>query len=58
MVLLIIILILALIAGGVGLAVHALIWLFWIGLIVLVIGLIWGFVGKVFTSGRNTGSGV
>ncbi len=51
---LIVILVICLIAGGFGLAVHALLWLFWIALIIFIIALVFGLIAKVFTGGRNS----
>lgn len=53
---LIIVLVVCLIAGGFGLAVHALLWLFWVALIIFIIGLVFGLIAKVFTGGRNSSS--
>ena len=53
---LIVVLIICLIAGGFGLAVHALIWLFWVALVIFIIGLVFGVVTKAFTRGKKTTS--
>ncbi len=51
---LILVLVVSLIAGGIGLAVHALLWLFWVALIIFIVGLVFGLVARVFTSGKNS----
>ena len=46
-------LLLALIVGGLGLAVHVASWLFWVVLGVYVAGLLWGLLSRVFRAGSH-----
>lgn len=52
---LLLLLLLLLIFGGVGLFVKGLIWLFWIALILFIIGLVFGLMGDSFGGGWRTG---
>lgn len=52
--LLMIVLVVCLVAGGFGVIVHGLFWLFWVALIVFVIALVWGLVTRSFSQ-RGSG---
>jgi hypothetical protein len=51
-------LLLALIVGGLGLAVHVASWLFWLVLGVYVAGLLWGLLSRIFKVGSHKGAKV
>jgi hypothetical protein len=53
---LVILLVFAIIAGGLGFAIHTLHWLLWIAIVVFILGVTYGFFSKLFVRGKDYGS--
>ena len=52
--LIVLVLIVAIVIGGLGLFLKAAFWLFWIGLILLIVGIIWALVSRAFSRGSRS----